>query len=62
MRCFYPHSESTFPQLRKILAEILEGVPDDEQAKPAPGPDPGIAGCNTACVCKFDVAMLTVRR
>jgi len=32
----YPHSESTFPQSRKILA----GVPDDEQAK--------IAGGNTA--------------
>jgi len=30
----YPHSESTFPQSRKILAEILAGVPDDEQAKP----------------------------
>jgi hypothetical protein len=29
----YPHSESTFPQSRKILAEILEGVSDDEQAK-----------------------------
>jgi hypothetical protein len=29
----YPHNESTFPQSRKILAEILEGVPDDEQAK-----------------------------
>ena len=40
----YSHSESTFPQSRKILAEILEGVPDDEQAKPAPDPDPGIAG------------------
>ncbi|MGB9649472.1 MAG: hypothetical protein WCB44_30830 [Stellaceae bacterium] len=26
----YPHSESTFPQSRKILAEILEGVPDNE--------------------------------
>ena len=26
----YPHSESTFPQSREILAEILEGVPDDE--------------------------------
>jgi hypothetical protein len=36
----YPHSESTFPQSRKILAEILAGVPDDEQAK--------IAGGNTA--------------
>jgi hypothetical protein len=31
----YPHSESTFPQSRKILAQILAGVPDDEQAKPA---------------------------
>jgi hypothetical protein len=39
----YPHRESTFPQSRKILAEILDGVPDDEQAKPAPDPDPGIA-------------------
>ena len=36
----YPHSESTFPQSRKILAEILAGVPEDEQAK--------IAGCNAA--------------
>src|SRR5262249_8954134 len=47
----YPHSESTFPQSRKILAEILEGVPDDEQAK--------IAGGNTARVYNFDVARLT---
>jgi predicted TIM-barrel fold metal-dependent hydrolase len=38
----YPHSESTFPQSRKILAEILKGVPDDEQAR--------IAGDNTARV------------
>jgi Luciferase-like monooxygenase/Amidohydrolase len=38
----YPHSESTFPQSRKILAEILAGVPADEQAK--------IAGGNTARV------------
>ena len=56
----YPHSESTFPQSRKILAEILEGVPDDEQAKPAPDHDPGIAGGNTARVYNFDVARLTV--
>ena len=47
----YPHSESTFPQSRKILAEILAGVPDDEQAK--------IAGGNTARVYGFDVASLT---
>jgi len=38
----YPRSESTFPQLRKILA----GVPEDEQAK--------IAALNTARVYKFD--------
>ena len=43
----YPHSESTFPQSRKILA----GVPDDEQAK--------IAGGNTARVYNFDLATLT---
>ena len=48
----YPHSESTFPQSRQILAEILAGVPDDEQAK--------IAGGNTARVYHFDVARLTV--
>jgi hypothetical protein len=59
-RSDYPHSESTFPQSRKILAEILEGVPDDEQAKPAPDPDPGIAGGNTARVDGFDLARLTV--
>ena len=56
----YLHSESTFPQSRKILAEILEGVPDDEQAKPAPDHDPGIAGGNTARVYNFDVARLTL--
>ena len=42
------HSESTCPQSRQILAEILAGVPDDEQAKPAPDADPGIAAGNTA--------------
>ena len=46
----YPHSESTFPQSRKILAEILAGVPDDEQAKIACG--------NTARLYGFDVARL----
>ena len=54
----YPHSESTFPQSRKILAEILEGVPDDEQAKPTPDPHPGIVGGNTARVYNSDVARL----
>ena len=48
----YLHSESTSPQSRKILPEILKGVPDDEQAK--------IAGGNTARVYSFDVARLTV--
>ena len=43
----YPHSESTFPQSRKILAEILAGVPEDEQAK--------IVGGNTARVYGFDL-------
>jgi predicted TIM-barrel fold metal-dependent hydrolase len=46
----YPHSESTFPQSRKILAEILAGVPESEQAK--------IVGENTARVYGFDAARL----
>ena len=53
------HSESTFPQSRKILAEILAGLPDDEQAKPAPDHDPGIVGGNTARVYNFEMAKLT---
>jgi predicted TIM-barrel fold metal-dependent hydrolase len=43
----YPHSESTFPQSQKILAEILAGVPDDERAR--------IVGGNTARVYGFDL-------
>ena len=43
----YPHSELTFPQSRKILTEILAGVPDNEQAK--------IVGGNTARVYNFDM-------
>jgi predicted TIM-barrel fold metal-dependent hydrolase len=46
----YPHSESTFPRSRTILAEILDGVPADEQAK--------IAAGNTARLYRFDVARL----
>jgi predicted TIM-barrel fold metal-dependent hydrolase len=46
----YPHSESTFPRSRAILAEILAGVPDGEQAK--------IVGGNTARVYHFDAARL----
>src|SRR5215467_2306591 len=49
----YPHSESTFPQSRKILAEILAGVPEAEQAK--------IVGGNTARVYGFDVAKIVTR-
>ena len=49
----YPHSELTFPRSRKILAEILAGVPDDEQAAK-------IDAGNTARVYNFDVARLTV--
>jgi len=47
----YPHSESTFPQSRKIIAEILAGVPEGEQAK--------IVGGNTARVYGFDVAKVS---
>ena len=46
----YPHSESTFPQSRKILSEILAGVPEEEQAK--------IVGANTARVYGFEVAQV----
>ena len=56
----YPHSESTFPRSRQILAQILAGVPDDEQAKPASDHDPGIVGGNTARVYSFDAARLTL--
>ena len=28
----YPHSESTFPRSREVLGEILDGVPEPEQA------------------------------
>jgi hypothetical protein len=45
-----PHSESTFPQSRKILAEILAGVPQHEQAQ--------IVGGTAARVYHFDVARL----
>jgi predicted TIM-barrel fold metal-dependent hydrolase len=47
----YPHSESTFPRSRQILAEILAGVPEEEQAK--------IAAGNTARVYGFDAARPT---
>ena len=46
----YPHSESTFPRSRQVLAEILAGVPQDEQAK--------IVGQNAARLYHFDVERL----
>jgi predicted TIM-barrel fold metal-dependent hydrolase len=46
----YPHSESTFPRSRQVLAEILAGVPEDEQAK--------IVGLNAARLYRFDVERL----
>jgi predicted TIM-barrel fold metal-dependent hydrolase len=47
----YPHSESTFPRSRQILAEILAGVPEAEQA--------AIAGGTTARLYRFDTARLS---
>ena len=41
----YPHAESTFPRSREVVARILAGVPQDEQAK--------IAGENTARIYGF---------
>jgi predicted TIM-barrel fold metal-dependent hydrolase len=29
----YPHTESTFPRSREVLAEVLEGVPEDEVSR-----------------------------
>ena len=46
----YPHSESTFPQSRQILAQILAGVPEDECAK--------IVGGTTARLYHFDLVRL----
>src|SRR6185437_5319916 len=52
-RSDYPHSESTCPHSRKVLAEMLAGVPANEQAK--------IAGGNTGRVYNFAVASLAGR-
>src|SRR5262245_24215549 len=46
----YPHSESTFPQSRQILVQILAGVPEDECAK--------IVGGNTARLYHFDLVQI----
>src|SRR2546428_640425 len=46
----YPHSESTFPQSRQILAQLLAGVPENECAK--------IVGGNTARLYHFDLERL----
>ena len=55
-----PHSELTFLQSRKILAQIPAGEPHDEPAKPAPDPDPGIAGATPPSVYNFDAPWVTV--
>ncbi len=47
----YPHSESTFPYSRRILDEILAGVPEDEQAR--------IVGTNAANLYHFDLAKIS---
>ena len=44
----YPHAESTFPKSREILDQILEGVPEDEQAK--------IVGTNVAKLYNFELS------
>ena len=49
-----------FPDRGRFWRRSRPGVPDDEQAKPAPDHDPGIASGNTARVYNFDVATLTV--
>jgi predicted TIM-barrel fold metal-dependent hydrolase len=46
----YPHSESTFPKSREILAQILAGVPPADQAK--------IVGQNAARLYHFDLERL----
>ena len=47
----YPHSESTFPQSRKILAEILTDVAPEEHARRS-------SETNTARLYKFDVTRI----
>ena len=49
----YPHVESTFPRSRQILDRILQGVPDEEQAKIVCG--------NAARLYGFDLNRLTAR-
>ena len=41
------------------LEPALNRLPEDEQSKPAPDHDPGIAGGNTARVYDFDAPRLT---
>jgi|SRR6267154_6564393 len=50
----YPAQRIDVPQSRKSLADILAGVPADEQAR--------IAGGNTARVYRFDGPKLGARR
>jgi predicted TIM-barrel fold metal-dependent hydrolase len=46
----YPHTESTFPRSRQITAEVLQGVPEEEQRL--------ILRDNTARLYGFDVDAL----
>ncbi len=48
----YPHSESTFPRSREVLSEILEGVPEKEQASIVAGAAAGLYGFNVERVAK----------
>ncbi|MCW2549915.1 MAG: amidohydrolase 2, partial [Mycobacterium sp.] len=43
----YPHTESTFPRSRQILAEVLNGVPEEEAQR--------IVAGNAAELYSFDV-------
>ncbi len=43
----YPHQDSTFPNSRQVLDDVLAGVPEDERAK--------IAGSSTAKLYGFEV-------
>jgi hypothetical protein len=47
------------PRSRKILAEILAGVPDDEQAKPAQTAIRGTPTATPPACTNFHVARLT---
>ena len=55
----YPHSEFNVSPIAQDPGGDPGRLPDDEQTKPAPDHDPGMAGGSTARVYNFDVAKLT---